>query len=321
MQQIVRLLSFWILGSFVSGFSALYSATSSSEFTHSFYGVPKVVDTATHVWGNGEDPFPYYNEPPSELRDHSGKSDLKSLMDKCGVTTSIITQPINYKFDHSYLDSILDRQRFHGIFLLNPQLSLDDGYEYINRFKEKRYVGMRLNPALFLEGEKISDDRGSAFYGLAGKLGLPVNIMCFSGGISKYYDEIVCLLEIHPQTKLAIDHVGFFLQDGKIDERSFELLLSLSKYPQVFLKFSALFRLSLDAIPPFMELDKRFVDVKNAFGADRIMIGSDYPFSQLNGGYEDVIGSYAQWPMSKEAFTIDDWAMVLGGTASKLYNL
>ena len=70
-----------------------------------------------------------------------------------------------------------------------------------------------------------------------------------------------------------------------------------------------------------MELDKRLVALKNAYGADRIMIGSDYPFTQLNGGYKNVIESYAQWPMSKDAFTIDDWSMILGGTASKLYNI
>jgi len=320
MQQLVKLLSLSLYITFVNGFAERFT-TMSGEISNSFYGVPSVVDTATHVWGNGGDPFPYVNEPPLELKDSSGISDLRSLMDKSSITTALITQPINYKFDHSYLDSVLDRQRFYGIFLLNPQLSLQDGYDYINRFKDKGYVGMRLNPALFHEGESMSGDRGLAFYDHAGKKGLPVNVMCFSGGITKYHDEIVLLLETHPETKLAIDHVGFFLQNGKIDEKSFELLLSLSKYPQVFVKFSALFRLSLDNVAPFIELDKRLVALKNAYGPDRIMIGSDYPFTQLHGGYENVIESYAQWPMSKDAFTMEDWSMILGGTASKLYNL
>ena len=306
----------------VMGLTTKRLVTMSGELSQSsFYGVSKVIDTATHVWGNGGADFPFAIDPPPELKDNSGVGDLKALMDTSGVATTLITQPINYKFDHSYLDSVLDRQRFYGIFLLNPRLSVEDGQDYIDSFKDRGYVGMRLNPALFPEGESMSGDRGLALYGHAGKQGLPVNVMCFSGGITKYYDEIVRLLDSHPQTNLAIDHVGFFLQDDKIDEKSFELLLSLSKYPQVFVKFSALFRLSLENIAPFMELDKRLVALKNAYGADRIMIGSDYPFTQLNGGYKNVIESYAQWPMSKDAFTIDDWSMILGGTASKLYNI
>ena len=306
----------------VMGLTTKRLVTMSGELSQSsFYGVSKVIDTATHVWGNGGADFPFAIDPPPELKDNSGVGDLKALMDTSGVATTLITQPINYKFDHSYLDSILDRQRFYGIFLINPQLSIDDGCNAINRFKDKGYVGMRLNPALFVEGESMSSDRGLALYGHAGNQGLPVNVMCFSGGIAKYFDDIVRLLETHPQTKLAIDHVGFFLQDGKIDEKSFELLLSLSKYPQVFVKFSALFRLSLNAVAPYIELDQRLVDVKSVFGADRMMIGSDYPFTQVNGGYEDVIGSYAQWPLSRDALTMDDWSMLLGGTAGKLYSI
>ena len=87
------------------------------------------------------------------------------------------------------------------------------------------------------------------------------------------------------------------------------------------MKFSALFRLSLNAVAPYIELDQRLVDVKSVFGADRMMIGSDYPFTQVNGGYEDVIGSYAQWPLSRDALTMDDWSMLLGGTAGKLYSI
>jgi predicted TIM-barrel fold metal-dependent hydrolase len=292
------------------------------EAVSKFYGVQTpIIDTAVHVWGNGADPFPYASPPPNELKESSGMENLFALMDRCGVRVSLITQPINYKYDHSYLDSVIDKKRTYGIFLLDPQLSVEEGLKYISSFKEKGYVGMRLNPGLFAEGESMSSVRGLALYEKAGKENLPVNVMCFSGGISKYYVDIVKLLETHPQTKLAIDHVGFFLQNDEIDEKSFELLLALAKYPQVYVKFSALFRLSRNAEPPFAELDRRLVDVKNAYGAGRIMIGSDYPFTQLNGGYEDVISSYTHWPLSKDALTIDDWSMVLGGTACSLYNL
>ena len=93
--------------------------TMSGELSQSsFYGVSKVIDTATHVWGNGCAEFPFATDPPPELKDNSGVGDLKALMDTSGVATTLITQPINYKFDHSYLDSILDSTIYIYIYII-----------------------------------------------------------------------------------------------------------------------------------------------------------------------------------------------------------
>ena len=170
-------------------------------------------------------------------------------VDKC-----LITQPINFKFDHSYLDQAIDAKRLYGIFLLNPQLSLEEGIDYINSFERKKqigYVGMRLNPALFPAGESLSGEKGKALYNAAGLAGFPINVMCFTGGVAKYISDLVELINAHPDTKLIIDHMGFFVQEGKISEDSWLKLLSLSMYPQVYVKISALFRLSLQPSAPF----------------------------------------------------------------------
>ena len=34
---------------------------------HLFYGVQDVVDSAVHVWSNGDDPFPFSVSPPQNL--------------------------------------------------------------------------------------------------------------------------------------------------------------------------------------------------------------------------------------------------------------
>ena len=228
------------------------------QLTSLRHGDSLVVDTATHVWSreSEQQAYPCLLTPPESLRNIATATDLGELMERTGVDKVLITQPINFKFDHSYLDAVIDAKRFYGIFLLNPEMSLEEGVEYIRSFERKKsmgYVGMRLNPALFESspGGGISGVKGSALYDMAGQSGFPVNVMCFTGGVERYHVELVELIEKYPETKLVIDHAGFFVQEGRISEESWRLLLSLASYPQVYVKFSALFRISLESSPPY----------------------------------------------------------------------
>ena len=45
-----------------------------------------------------------------------------------------------------------------------------------------------------------------------------------------------------PQTQVIIDHWGFFVQDGKVEEDSWTQLIKFAQYPQVSVKISAAFR-------------------------------------------------------------------------------
>ena len=44
-----------------------------------------------------------------------------------------------------------------------------------------------------------------------GSLGMPVSIMCFKG-LSLHYEDIVKLIRHAPETKVIIDHFGFYFQ-------------------------------------------------------------------------------------------------------------
>lgn len=290
-----------------------------------WFGINNIIDSATHIFSNGKE-YPYVIVPPEELQ----KCDANYLIEKMnqhGVTASIITQPINHKFDHSYLDSVLtatskaSTQRLYGIFLLNPQLPIDQGKSIIYQFKEKQYVGMRINPSLFPDNESISDIRGQEYYKYCGILKIPINIMCFDGGLKRYYDNIIELIKISPQTKLVIDHCGFFLQSNEFDEDSWQKLLSLSKISSnVYVKISALFRLS-KSTPPFLDLDEKLISLVDSFGSNRLLWGSDFPYTEINGGYHSVVNSYINWPSSRIKLKIEDWEAIFGKTAQELYNI
>lgn len=102
-----------------------------------------------------------------------------------------------------------------------------------------------------------------------------------------------------------------------MDENSWKQLISLASYSQVYVKVSALFRVSLEEWP-YMDLDAKFVELKEAFGADRLLWGSDYPYVTQECGYKQAISALSQWKKS-EVLNEDEWKLIFRGTAESLF--
>ena len=76
---------------------------------------PKVIDSAVHVWSDGEAPFPWEGAPPPEpLRSAATHEALAQLLrgaagaaDAAGVAGALIVQPSVHKFEHAYVTAAL----------------------------------------------------------------------------------------------------------------------------------------------------------------------------------------------------------------------
>ena len=109
--------------------------------------------------------------------------------------------------------------------------------------------------------------------------------------------------------------MGFCALNDEGDE-AFELLLSLAKHPNVYVKISALFRNTgeKDSFPYDKVKSERFIPLLEAFGANRLMMGSDFPFVlESEGSYEGAINTVKSWCKGS------DYDSILGGTAEKLF--
>lgn len=294
-----------------------------------------IIDSHLHVWANrmeSETAFPYAQAPPDELADRASTDELLGRMDEHGVTGALIVQPINHRFDHSYVMRAMKTHpdRFKGMMLHDPSMNSEDAVSRLEDLALQGFVGVRFNPYLWPElndgGEfpkysPMSEGAGLDVYRRCGELGLPVGVMCFQG-LSLHFDDIVRLLEQSPKTTLILDHFGF-TSIAKSDEgtkpdadRAFQQLLSLSKYPQVIVKISALFRLG-DA-PPFARVrEERFVPLLRAYGAGRLMYGSDFPFvlqQPPDANYEGAIRIVESWIEDSS-----DRGQIMGGTAQRVF--
>jgi predicted TIM-barrel fold metal-dependent hydrolase len=287
----------------------------------------KVIDSHLHVWANTKEVssgFPYAEgqEPPASLSEVASTSSLLQKMNANGVDGSLIVQPINHKFDHSYVSKAISDypDRFKGMLLHDPSLLPQDAVSTLENLALKGYVGVRFNPYLWPKtGDKSwtpmssPDGSGLAVYKRCAELHMPVGVMCFQG-LQLHYDDILELLKASPETTLVLDHFGFtgFTPDG---EAAFQKLLGLASYPQVVVKVSALFRLG-DSSPYERVRQERFEPLLQVFGAERLMFGTDFPFvvEQEPERYEGMVKLVASW-IEKE----DDEAAIMGGTAERLF--
>jgi predicted TIM-barrel fold metal-dependent hydrolase len=245
--------------------------------------VYRVIDAHLHVWANSNEAsstFPYVQEPPENLRDCACTSALLNQMKEAGVDGALIVQPINYKFDHSYVIQAIQQHpdHFKGMMLHDPSMTVTDAVARLEELALAGFVGVRFNPYLWEKtGDQkwapMSTEAGLAVYKRCGELGMPVGVMCFQG-LSLHYDDILQLLQTSPSTVMVLDHFGF---TSITDDSAFEQLLQLAKYPAVYVKISALFRLG-DHSPYAQVYEKRFLPLLTSFGADRLMYGSDFPY-------------------------------------------
>jgi predicted TIM-barrel fold metal-dependent hydrolase len=248
----------------------------------------KVIDSHVHVWGTPEEAtsqgFPYLQDPPDTLKNRASAAMLANdYMTRCKIDGCLIVQPINYKYDHSYvIKAIKDYpEKYKGMLLHDPLLDTESAVARLEELSLQGFVGVRFNPylwpkttpptdasesgsstSLMLEApapqwEPMSQGAGLAVYKRCGELRMPVGIMCFQG-LSLHYNDILELIKVSPDTILILDHMGFTTLTDATDENdagsrsnddaqstpSFDQLLSLAQYPQVHVKISALFRIA-----------------------------------------------------------------------------
>lgn len=240
----------------------------------------KKIDSHLHVWAHDPDTYPYREgqEPPTARGDAEF---LLSLMDEADVAGSLIVQPIVHGFDHTYVDDTLKRwpDRFTGMCLVDPQA--DDPVGMLDDLVGRGYRGVRFNPALWRAGEKMDGDVGRALYARAGELGIPVGFL-----VSPHnYPEIEALAGEYPETAGIIDHFGHCVPSLELAPvPEFERLISLASFPNIHVKLSEFPRASNEEFP-YVDLFVWVHRLIEAYSADRLMWGTDFPFIVEQTGY------------------------------------
>jgi L-fuconolactonase len=164
-----------------------------------------------------------------------------------------------------------------------------------------------------------------AIWKTAEHLGLGVSC----SGRMPYYasSEFADLVSAVPTLKIAIEHLGLRGYDHATppDEHILAAFLALARFPNIFVKVPALGQYARRTMPPAIDgfpfdrpVPPYLEMVYKAFGAGRMMWGSNYPPVSYFEGYANALHNVQEVLADKPAADRD---LIFGETALKVFPL
>jgi L-fuconolactonase len=272
------------------------------------------VDTHQHFWNYDPAEYAWIDDRMTPLRRDFLPLDARREMDAIGVIACIAVQVRQTLEETAWLLELTDEFPFIAGVIGWVDLQAPDVDAQLARVAaHSRLVGIRhivqTEPDGFLE-------RPAFLRGIARlePFDLTYDILVYA----RQMPAAVAFARAFPRQRFVLDHLG------KPDVRAQEYqswraqLNQLAALPNVHCKLSGLVT-EADWGSWKPEQLRPYLDAAlDAFGPDRLMIGSDWPVCTLAGTYKDVIGVTLD---AIGEYSVTEQERMLGGTARELWNL
>lgn len=193
-------------------------------------------------------------------------------LDQNGLSHGVLVQPSFLGTDNSYLVECLQRAggRLRGVAVIDPAAPRDD----LLRLDQAGVVGIRLN----LVGRPLPDLGSNKWTGLleaVRSLGWHVDVQRNASGLA-----IIVPRLLDAGVPVVLDHFGLPDPVAGSADPGFRELLTFGRMRRVWVKVSAPYRSGVNGEHLARELYPR---LRDAFGLDRLMWGSDWPHTRFEG--------------------------------------
>jgi L-fuconolactonase len=273
------------------------------------------IDAHHHLWRYHEDEYGWIGDDMQSLRRDFLLDDLRAAMRTANVAGTIAVQARQSVEETRWLLNLAEAEDspLLGVVGWLP-IAADDFKSQLETFRDHaRFKGLRhvvqVEPDGFLAGK----DFNRGIRALAGT-GLVYEILIYARQLSQAIDFV----DAHPEQSFVIDHIG------KPDIRRANTacwcvdISELALRPNIACKLSGVIteanplEWTPGQIAPYLDV------VLEAFGPDRLMIGTDWPVLTVGCTYEQWWRTVEDWAAPLTAL---ERAMILGDTASRVYGL
>ncbi len=272
------------------------------------------IDAHVHLWTSEWETYPI----STNFLDHEPKperfmpADLFAVQEGTGVKRTVLVQMSFYEYGNQFMLDVMSHfpGRFGGIGIVNHQLK--NVKTTMTRMAEKGVRGFRL----YAFPDRVKNWETHRGIATMWKTGAEEGLAMCCLSNPEVLPVIRKMCERFPDTPVVIDHFSRIGRSGNVEEEPLNNLLKLAEFPNVHVKTSAFYALGKKA-PPYLDLLPMFQQVRDAFGAERLMWGSDCPY-QLQGDhtYEaslDLVTKQADFLSEEEK------QQILQVTAEKLF--
>jgi len=274
------------------------------------------VDIHPHVISDDEGAYPpaplfgkrsdWSQERPSTVET------LIAQMDAAGVDkAAVVHSSTTYGFDNSYVVDACNRYPGRLIAVGSVDVLAPDAVAVIRGWVERGLAGLRVftgGSTKEFDPSELDDPRAYAAWELLGELGLTMSIQTGPVGLP----AVTALAKRFPNVPIILDHLGRpDVTDGP-PYAAAASLFELAAVPSIHLKLTP--RIMGDSVKGAATPETFFPRLVEAFGADRLAWGSNYPTSP---GTLAEIRATAQDRLASLSDTDRQW--IFAKTAQKLY--
>lgn len=279
--------------------------------------IAAALDAHLHVWDRSRSRYAWLDDAPELLRaDHTLDQAFADLAPH-GFTEAVLVQADETLAETAYLlDLAAADARLRGAVCYLP-------------LEDPGIVAAQLStaPPGLVGVRNLTHDRADADWvlgpeqarsiDLIERRGLPLDYVAV---LPRHRENLVTLARRHPGLTLVLDHLGtppVGATDGD-RERWEDQLAELAACPNVVAKVSGLYRAEGSEPLRADELDGVLGAVLAAFGAARLMVGSDWPVCRARGGAAGTLGALVA---AVGRLADEQAAALLRGTATRVYGL
>lgn len=265
-----------------------------------------MIDSHVHVFKR-DAKFPYAPGANPPDQDASAET-LIELMRANHVARTVIIQVIHYKWDNSYLASVLKRYPtlFQGVCRVNPEDPATP--DHLSQLTAEGFRGVRLSPASTAEGDWIRGPLMPPLWRRCNELKVPMTILA---PVTRMPD-LIPLIEANPELTVVIDHMA----DCPLDRPDLlKLLLDLARYPKVYIKATDLWVLSKQPYP-YPDAQDQVKRLLESFGAKRLMWATNWPVSLKQLPYAKLVELYRD---HFNFLTPQEHGEILSGTVQRVW--
>jgi L-fuconolactonase len=284
--------------------------------------MPDVVDAHLQVWNPDAVHYPWMTSENTPLHREFRVVDIEDQLADQGVAWVVLVQAADNRADSELmLYQALSSARVAGVVAWVPLDAPDEAAAQLDAWRREPIVGI---------GHRVHDEHDPDWLVRPavddGLTLLTERRLTFDlrAHTPTALAHVATLAERHPKLTVVLDHVGCppiaaqRAGDREAWARWSALLGAVAQLPNVVAKLSGLATRAGSGWRP-EHLRPSVERALEVFGPDRLMLGSDWPYALLEGD------SYAQvWHglrTTVDGLSDADRALVLGGTATRVYGL
>ncbi|MCC7165291.1 MAG: amidohydrolase [Anaerolineae bacterium] len=238
------------------------------------------IDAHLHIW-RATSTYPNrsathvspYSDVPLEL--------LREYMDEYGIVGAVLVQPLFPGSDNSYVADCAMREpkNFAAVCVVDPRLP--DAAQKLRYWVEERGCkGIRLRPRLAGEQSAFGDPCTFPLWERAVVSNAVVSVLANP----EHLPILDTLADRFPEATIVVDHYAHPDVSAGVDATEFQNLLALARFPNVYVKATGYYYFSREKYP-WQDCWQYARAVYEAFGARRMLWGSDFPHILLAAGY------------------------------------